>query len=277
MNNMPVGLPPLGEEQHARLSVQTIQRAAAILRCFSKENPELGLTHISQKTNIHKSTVSRLLLALQREGFVLQNPENGKWRLGLSLLSLAGVVLERMDLRKLSQVHLLALVAQTQETVNIEILDEDECVNIERIPSPKPIQYAGRIGRRTPLHCTASGEVFLAYLPPQQRDVLLPKTLQAYTKQTIVDRQVLESKLEQVRTQGYAVAHEEFEEGLTAIAAPIRDHIGRVVATVSVAGPSYRIGPNRIKQFIDPVLDTARKISNALGYVVLPKDLPPIK
>lgn len=257
---------PNGEQQPG-VSVQTIQRASVILRCFMESNTELGVTFISQRVGIHKSTVSRLLSALRKEGFVEQNPETGKWRLGLGLLDLAGAVLERMDLRKAAQIPVRVLVEQTQETINVTVLDGNECVNIESILSPKPIQYAGRLGRRTPLHCTSTGKVLLAFLTPEARELLLLGTLSTCTKNTIVDRSALEQDLDLVRKQGYAIAHEEYEEGLSAIAAPIRDHKGQVVATVSVSGPTYRIGPGQIEEFIEPLFEAAYKISANLGYL----------
>jgi DNA-binding IclR family transcriptional regulator len=216
---------------------------------------------------IHKSTVSRLLSALSKEGFVEQNPETGKWRLGLGLLGLAGAVLERIDLREAASIPLRTLVAQTQETINISVLDGNESVNVESIRSPKAIQYAGRLGRRTPLHCTSTGKVLLAFLSSEERDALLPDRLFSCTKKSIVDRQSLEKALELVREQGYGIAHEEFEEGLSSIAAPIRNHTGQVVATVSVSGPTYRMGPDRIEEFVRPLLNAAMEISANLGYM----------
>jgi len=231
-----------------------------------ESDTELGVNAISRQVGIHKSTVSRLPSALSREGFVEQNPESGKWRLGLGLLGLAGAVLARIDLRKAALIPLRTLVSVTQETINMTVLDGKECVNVESIYSPKPIQYAGRLGRRTPLHCTSTGKVLLAYLSLEERKAVLPETLLACTKNTIVDRLSLEQVLERVREQGYAIAHGEFEEGLSAIAAPIRDHTGRVVATVSISGPTYRIGPGQIENFVVSLLDAAVQISANLGY-----------
>lgn len=257
----------LEEEQHSGFSIQTIERAGAILRCFVESESELGVNFISRKIGVHKSTVSRLLSALRREGFVEQNPETGKWRLGLGLLSLAGAVLERIDLRNAALIPLRMLVAQTQETINIAILDGNECVNIEHIHSPKSIQYAGRLGRRTPLHCTSTGKVLLAFLPREEQEAKLSGSLLSCTKNSIVEKPALEQALKQVCEQGYAVTHEEFEEGLSAIAAPIRDHTAQVVAAVSISGPTYRIGPGKIENFVNPLLEAANKISANLGYI----------
>jgi DNA-binding IclR family transcriptional regulator len=157
-------------------------------------------------------------------------------------------------------------VIVSQETVNVTILDGNECVNIERLASPKPIRYVGWIGRRTPLHCTASGKVLLAHMLAEERARILPSPLFKYTARTLVKPPALARSLDQVCRQGYAIVHEEFEEGFSAIAAPLFDHGGRVVATVSISGPTFRLGPGQIEAFVEPLLQTAGTISAEMGY-----------
>lgn len=248
-------------------AVQSIQRAVAILRSFTEAEPELGVMELSRRLGLHKSTVSRILATLQQEGIVSQNPASGKYRLGLGLISLAGVALGRLDARGVAQPYLNPLVEVSQETVNVTVLDGNECVNIERVASPKSIRYVGWIGRRTPLHCTASGKVLLAYMPPGERAALLPMPLVKYTEKTLVDMALLEASLAEVSRQGYAIVHEEFEDGFSAIAAPIYDHVGQVMATISISGPTFRLGPGQIELFIEPLLETTGQVSAELGYI----------
>lgn len=247
-------------------SIQSIQRATAVLRSFTEAEPELGVMELSQRLGLHKSTVSRILSTLQGEGLVGQNPETGKYRLGVGLISLAGVALGRLDIRGLSQPYLNRLAEISEETVNLAIRDSRECVNIERIASPKPIQYVGWIGRRMPLHCTASGKVFLAHLPPEAFKAALPDSLNRYTTKTIVSHQALEQSLPSICQQGYAIVHEEFEEGFSDIAAPIYDRRRQVVATVSISGPTFRMGPGQIDLFISPLQEITHTISAGVGY-----------
>ncbi len=235
------------------------------MKSFTKTDSELSVTALSEQLGLHKSTVSRLLSTLQQEGFVEQNPETGRYHLGFSLVTLAGIVLDRIDLPKIAQPYLNELAAQTQETVNIAVLDGSDCMNIGGVASPRPIQYIGRIGRRTPLHCTAAGRVLLAHLPPATRQTLLPEPLPAFTNRTVVDNAVLQAALRDVQRQGYAVTHDEHQDGLSAIAAPIRDHNGQVMAAVVVSGPTYRMGAEDVAHFIEPVKETARHISAQLG------------
>jgi DNA-binding IclR family transcriptional regulator len=247
-------------------SIQSVRRAATILRSFTAAEATLGVTTLSERLGLHKSTVSRLLSTLDREGFVEQDPETGKYRLGLGLVSLAGYALERLDLRRVAHPYLGALAELTQETINLTVPAGAEGVNIERVASPRSIRYVGSVGRRTPLHCSSTGKVLLAFMSPAERAALLPQKLTRYTANTITDRAALDAELAQVQAQGYAVAREEYEEDLAAVAAPIRNHLGRVIATVSITGPAYRLEADKIAAFVPALLETAAKISAQLGY-----------
>lgn len=247
-------------------AIQSIQRAAAILRSFTEVEPELSVTELSRRLDLHKSTISRILSTLQYEGLIGQNPETGKYRLGVGLVSLAGVALGRLDVRGVAQPHLNTLVEISQETINVTILDGNECINIERVASPKPIRYVGWIGRRTPLHCTASGKVFLAHMAPAERAGRLRFPLTQYTEKTITEALKLEQSLAQVCAQGYAAVHEEFEDGFSAIAAPVFNHKGQVDATITISGPTYRLGVAEIETFVEPLQQVAQSISAEMGY-----------
>jgi DNA-binding IclR family transcriptional regulator len=240
------------------------------MRSFTEAEPELRVTDLARRLDLHKSTVSRILATLHREGLVGRNPETGKYHLGLGLIALAGVALGRLDVRGVSQPHLNKLVAFTQETVNITVLDGNECVNIERARSPQPIRYEGWIGRRTPLHCTAAGKVLLAHLPAEECSARLGLPLVPFTGKTITDKKSLEEILSQIRRRGYAIVHEEFEEGYSGLAAPIFNHEQRVLAAVSVSGPTYRMGPGKVEEYIDVLLDTSQLISAGMGYRLHP-------
>jgi DNA-binding IclR family transcriptional regulator len=233
---------------------------------FVGADTELGVTSLSKQLGLHKSTVSRLLATLQQEGFVEQNPETGKYHLGWGVVTLAGVVLERLDLRQLVHPHLVELAHKTRETTNLTVLDGPSCINIDGVPSPHPIQYVGRIGRRTPTHCTSTGKVLLAYLAADKRGDYLPRSLTRYTSKTIVDFQALEAELEKVRAQGFAISDEELQEGLTAVAAPILNHDSQAIAAIAVSGLTYRVGPADIQRLVAAVKQTAETVSNQLGW-----------
>jgi DNA-binding IclR family transcriptional regulator len=248
-------------------SIQVIDRAVAILKCFSEQTPELSVSELSRRLGLHKSTVSRILASLEQNDLVSQNPETGRYRPGLGLIGLAGVALGRLGVRGAAQPYLPALVSLCQETVNVVVRDGAECVNIEREASPKAIQYVGWIGRRMPLHCTAAGKVLLAALTPAERTALLPAPLPRFTARTVTDPEQLQAMLARVAAQGYAVDEGEFEEGFSAIAAPIRNHRGKVIAALVISGPSFRLGAEVMASLREPLLTTAAHISADLGYV----------
>ncbi len=254
-------------EKKSSSTTQTVERIAQILRCFTEVETDLGVMQISRETSLHKSTTSRLLSALHNEGFVEKSAETGKYRLGLGLVNLAGVVLERQNLRQAAQEQLRYLADITQETINISILDGKTCINIETIRSPKSIRYAGQLGRRTPLHCTSTGKILLTHMRPEQRQKILTQPLNAYTQHTITDPITLRMSLAEVCDQGYAISNEEFEEGLVAIAAPIWDRSGEVVAALSISGPTYRMDSDTLDEFVLPLTEATQTISRKLGYL----------
>ncbi len=236
------------------------------MRSFTEREPELSVMELSRRLDLHKSTVSRMLSTLQHERLVDQNPETGKYRLGLGLIGLAGVALGRLNARAAAQPYLTDLAEETQETVNVAVLDGHECVNIERAFSPQPIRYMGWIGRRSPLHCTASGKVLLAFMSEEEKTAVLPSPLPAYTPKTITTREKLEQSLAQVCQDGYAIAQEEYEEGFGSIAAPLFNHRREVIGTIAISGPTYRMNDDVMNRFVHSLLNTTAKVSADLGY-----------
>lgn len=239
------------------------------MRSFSEAEPELGVSELSQRLKLPKSTVSRILGTLQDEGLVGQNPRTGKYRLGIGLISMAGVALGRIDVRGAAFERLDDLAAETRETISVNILDDGECVTVDNKVSPQPLRYASWIGRRMPLHCTASGKVLLAGLPAIEREALLRSPLKQYTRRTLIDPASLAQELDHIRTRGYALGEEEYQDGFCAIAAPIYDQSGRVAGALAVSGPSFRLPHDVLMSFCEPLQRTAAAISSQLGYVAV--------
>lgn len=257
-------------------TVQAVERAIAILKALGGEESELGVTDLSQQLELGKSTVHRLLRALQQGGLVEQNPETGKYLLSIEILQLAGTVLRRMeDVQQVARPYLRTLADACQETVNLTVLAGDGVLNIDRVPSPRMVRNIGWVGRRMPLHCVSAGKVFLAYMPEEERERILGQELARFTDKTITDPARLRQELEKVRRLGYGVGLEELEIGLNAVAAPIRDYRGAVIAAVSVSGPSFRITPQSIPSLAALTVQTANDISHHLGYSPESKPLGP--
>lgn len=165
------------------------------------------------------------------------------------------------------------MLFRSQETINISILDGDECVNIETVRSPKSIRYAGRLGRRTPLHCTSTGKIQLTHMNPEPRRLYLSQPLRTYTQNTVTNPNTLRVELAEICDQGFAISNEEFEEGLVALAAPIWDHSGGVIASLSISGPTYRLDSETLNSYIPHLKSAAKNISRLMGYFPLTKNV----
>ncbi len=247
--------------------VQSVARAIAILKSFSHEHPEMGVGQISRQLGLPKSTVFRLLSTLEAGGLISQDPATSSYRLGVELISLASYVLEYGNLRSSAQPKLRELGEIIRETVNLTILDQCDAVNIEQyVPPGRLVMRVGWVGRRMPANTVSSGKAILAYLPNDMQVSLLKGKLPGRTANSITDSKTLLRELEEIRVQGYATAFEELEEGLNALSAPIFDHRGQVIASVSVSGPAYRLTPERIEQIAPDVIKTALEISKKQGY-----------
>jgi len=237
-----------------------------LLRAFGAGTAELGVSELGRKLNLHKSTVSRLLATLESEGLLERAPGTEKYRLGHEILRLAGQAAHLGDVRATARPVLAALAETTRETANLAVLEGAEAHNVDQASGPHMVRIGNWVGRRTPLHCVANGKVLLAHLPPEEIERRLAGPLEAFTPFTVVDKEVLRAQLAEVRQQGYACAIGEIEEGLNAVAAPVRDAAGQVAAAVSVSGPAYRVTPDRMAELARLTREAGERISERLGY-----------
>jgi len=245
--------------------VQSVRRAAALLRAFGSGSGELGVSELGRQLDLHKSTVSRLLATLESEGLLERAPGSDKYRLGHEILRLAGQMQPGGDVRAVARPFLVELAEATRESTNLAILDGNEVHNVDQVSGPHLVRIGNWVGRRTPLHCVANGKVLLAYQPPEEIERLTAGPLAAFTPRTITGPADLKRALDRVRQQGYACAVGEIEDGLNAVAAPVFGSGGLVIAAISVSGPAYRVTPERIPEFAALTMEAARKASARLG------------
>jgi DNA-binding IclR family transcriptional regulator len=246
--------------------IQSVERAVAALKVFGEDESELGVTELARRLNLHKSTISRLMATLEAGGFVQQDPRTGRYRLGLQLATLAGRALNQYDLRDVARGALHALARATGETCNLSVRDGDDAVNIDQALSSNPVKHLGWIGRRLPLHCSAAGKPLLAFAPRADIERVLSRPLVTYTARTVTDPTTMWREIERIRRDGVAFAVEEFEPELSAAGAPVRDHRGEVIATVTVSGPTFRVTPDRLVNVAGMVREAADQLSASLGY-----------
>lgn len=247
--------------------VQVLDRALGILDVLSSESQELGPAELSEHLDLHKSTVHRLLMVLERHRLIERSVPSGKYRLGLRLFELGTKAVARLDLRERARPYLERLVSETGETAHLCIPDGNQMLSIANVESPRTLRTPSTVGRRTPLHCTAVGKALLAFLPEGEADELIGKCeLSTFTRRTLATPGQLKAELRRIRARGYAMDNEEIEEGLRCIGAPVLDYSGRVVAAMSIAGPAFRLTDKRIPAVARSVIRAAGELSTELGY-----------
>ncbi|MED3717857.1 IclR family transcriptional regulator [Geobacillus thermodenitrificans] len=247
-------------------TLSSVKNGLRILRLFSTETPELGVTEIARRLELHKTTVHRLITVLEKEGFVEQNKKTRKYRLGLSVLHLSGIVDLHTEIFKDALPVLNALMKKTTEAVHLSVLEDDRVVYLYKIECPHPVRLLSHIGRSNPCTCTSSGKVILAFSPKTIVENIVDRGLPKYGPNSVTDRNEFIRQLAAIRQQGYAVCIDELHEGATSIAAPVRDYSGEVIAAVSIIGPNQRITQANIPQLVRLACQAARDISSLLGY-----------
>jgi IclR family KDG regulon transcriptional repressor len=243
----------------------SVSNAARVLKAFTPNEREWGVTDLARRLSIAKSTAHRLLATLTDEGLLEQDAATGRYRLGLVVFDMAAAA-QSVDLHEAVLTPMTELRNRTGETVQVAVLDGREVVYVERLDSPNTLRLFIEVGRRNAAHSTGCGKALLAFLPPDQLErVLRNWKMEAKTPHTITDVAALRDDLAVARRRGYAVNRRESEVGIISVAAPIRDVSGRAVAAVSVAGPAERLEPHELK-VAQATIECAALTSRRLGY-----------
>lgn len=251
----------------SRTLLGSVRNAARVLRAFSYADQELGITELSRRLDLSKSTTHRIVATLESERLLEQNRRTGKYRLSLALYELGTTVSEHVDLHEAALPVLTTLRHKTGEMVHVAVLDGLEVVYVERLESRHMLPVFRRIGHRLPAHWTSSGKVLLAALPrAEQERRLRHASLEARTSHTITDAAALLRELDLVRRRGWASNVEEGELGVASVGAPLRGIDGAVIAAVTVVGASERISAESLHRYRTAVLEAAAAISRRLGY-----------
>lgn len=250
--------------------VQSVERALSILEVLSEEEGPMSISDLADRVGLKVSTVHRLLNTLVLKGFVKQDEETSKYRLTLKLLRMGRTALGYYDLRTTAKPYLHELVERCNETANLAVLNGGDVVYIDQLESKNLIivKMFAKIGSRGPAHCTATGKVLLASLEDEELDKILNKMpLERFTSKTITDPALLRKELARVRKNGYALDLGERDEGVRCVAAPVRNYEGKVIAAISVSGPSLRITDYYLyNELISIVCEVAKKLSEKMGY-----------
>ncbi len=247
--------------------MQTVDRALRVLNSLAEARREMGVTELARQVGIDPSSTYRILTTLAHHGYVAQDPQTTKYRLGMRLLTLGSVVSESLDLTELSRPVLEHLVELTGETTNLMVREGLEGVYVAGVSGTKTLRRVLCVGTREPLHCSAVGKVILANLPEEIVDQIIDERgLPAMTSRTISEPNMLRRHLIQIKQRGFAIDDEEGEEGLRCIAAPIFEHKGEIAAAVSISGPALRLSLVTLEHLAPTVIQAADNISELLGW-----------
>ncbi|MHB1407109.1 MAG: IclR family transcriptional regulator [Desulfitobacteriaceae bacterium] len=245
--------------------VQSVQRAIEILQCFSAKEDRLGVTEISRRLDLNKSTVFGIISTLEHYRLMEKVPETGQYKLGIKLLELGNLVFQQLDLRKIARPYLDQIVEEFKETTHLAILDGYEVVYVDKVDSDFSIRMNSEVGKRRPAYCTGLGKAILSYLPGDEWKEHLPPVLKRVTPNTITGVDDLEKEVERIRRSGYAEDNEEIEQGLRCVAVPIWDQDNNVIAAISVSGPTVRVTKEKAGNIVVRLLNIAGEISGRMG------------
>ncbi|MFE8702426.1 IclR family transcriptional regulator [Cytobacillus sp. FJAT-54145] len=248
--------------------VKSVSRALDIITLVGSKKGGLGVTEISKQIDINKSSVYRILSTLAQYGYIEQDNETGRYKLGYKFLEISSKLLESIDLRTEAKPFLQELENETNEVIHLVVYDQGEVVYIEKLEGNETLRMHSKVGKRAPMHCTSVGKAILAYLPTiTVVDILDRKGMPMHTDKTITSKDEFLQELIHVKQKGYALDLEENEYGITCVAVPIFDHLGKVVAAVSISGPTMRMTDDRLEHLKLRMLKTGADISARLGFL----------
>lgn len=247
--------------------IQSLDRGLQLLEFLGHASQPMGLAELATLLRVDRSTAYRLLSTLAQRDFVRQDPESKHYSLGLKVVELSRRAVDGLALRAVARDRLRHLVQQSGESANLVVMVKDQAVCIDAEPSPAVLAVSDEVGAIYALHATAAGKILLAHLPDTQRAHILSRApLPAHTLRTLTDLNALQAHLQLVRQQGYALDDEERFVGVRCVAAPVRDHRGRVIAAISISGPASRLTLEKVPELAALVKETTMGISLALGY-----------
>jgi len=250
--------------------MNSIEKSIKILNYLSNAKRSVGITELSLKLSFPKSTVHRILNSLLSYSLVSQEKETSKYKLGLKILEYSNSFYNSFDFRQIAKPILKKICTETGFTTSLTAWYDGHSICIDSVtPSQKLNTHHlfVEIGKKMPFHCTASAKVLLAYqLPEDIKRIINKKHLIRYTPNTITEPGKLMMHLLDIKNKGFAICDEELEEGIKAIATPIKDINGRTKASITITGLAKRISSSNTKKLIKIVTNSAEEISKMLGY-----------
>ena len=243
------------------------ERALLLLETIAKADEPPTLNDLMAAIQLPKATTHRFVALLERLGFVQRAPDGRRYEVGHRLLSLSLDGMRRSFHLAPRRVILSALVKEIGETCNIAMLDGERLIYLDRVESDWPLQFRLSVGSHVPLHCTASGKLFLSLAPaPLRKALFRTQPFQRYTARSLTTTEQLEVEIARIRQTGVGTDNEEFMEGMAATAVPIRDSRGRICATVAVHGPVTRLPLARALALVPALKKAAKALEQTLLF-----------
>ena len=248
-------------ENKFKYPIHSVENAFSLLEVLADNGLELGIAELCKKISLPKGTVHRLLGTLKNLGYIEQNPQNRKYYLTVKIFKLGTSVTDRVGLVQIIP-YMKELSRKFNETVNLAILDRDEIIYLYSMGSDNTLKLDLRIGSNQPAYCAAVGKVLLAYLSEQELDGYLQRVkLKSYTPYTITSKEYLKKDLKLIREKGYSFISEEYMQGVSCVAVPLKDQQRKVCAGLSFSVPTVRMNKEKLPQLIDSLISTAKKIT----------------
>jgi len=246
--------------------IQAVDRALTILDLFDEYSSELKISEISERMKLNKSTVHSLLKTLKMHGYIEQDSESGKYKLGMKLVERGNFVVENLDVRTIARKYLLNLSKKTGHTLHLVILEGIEGLYIDKVEGTSANVLFSRIGRRVPIHSSGVGKVLIAFRDRSEIEKILDGYIfEQRTPKTLTNKKEFLRELEEIKKQGFAFDAEENEPGICCLAVPIRNFTGKVIAAFSISMPTPQLNSEEMQRIIPEMLKTGEEISSQLG------------
>ncbi|MBM7634390.1 IclR family transcriptional regulator [Geomicrobium sediminis] len=249
--------------------LQSIDRAMRVLDLLKEHHFGLGVTELSHRLGVAKSTVHRIVSSLEAHGYVKQEPGNGNYRLGLKFLEMQQYVLKQMEITSIARPFLDELSREANEIVHLVEQQDYEVVYLDKVEQhSNTIRIYSRVGRRAPMHCTGVGKVLLSHFSEAKLEQYFQQVpnRQKYTDYTVTTEKEIKHAITRIKGAGYSIDNEEHERGIRCVAAPVYNHVGEVNYGVSVTGPLDRMDDNKVKHVVELLTNSCRQISKELGH-----------
>src|SRR4051812_28854142 len=221
--------------------IRSVSHALDVIEQFYGEADELGVTELSKRLKLHKNNIFRLLATLESRGYIEQNKATENYRLGVRSLQLGQAYVTRMGLLRQARPVMDGLVKECRESAYVAVLRREGMVPLDSVDADQPVRLVSVLGESLPLHATAVGKAQLAFESDDELKARLSDGLKKYTAKTITERAALTQQLRGVQESGFAVDTGEYVEDVRSIAVPIKDYTRRVVGTLAISGPAYRL------------------------------------